>query len=91
MVLALARVSEDGIDAMGQVLADAGRDADDIHLWAAIQFLADRLPDNDSDAVALTRMLRTRTAIGTAADTATATGTAAALRQQDANDQLKLM
>ncbi|OSC22349.1 DNA methyltransferase [Mycobacterium vulneris] len=91
VALALARVSEDGLDAMGQVLADAGRDADDVHLWAATQFLADRLPDNDPDAVALTRMLRTRTAIGTAAGTATATGTAAALRRQDADDQLKLM
>ena len=91
VALALARVSEEGLDAMGQVLADAGRDAEDVHLWAAIQFLADRLPDNDPDAVALTRMLRTRTAIGTAADTAAAGGVAAALRKQDADAQLKLM
>ena len=91
VALALARVSEEGLDAMGQVLADAGRDAEDVHLWAAIQFLADRLPDNDPDAVALTRMLRTRTAIGTAAGTAAAGGVAAALRKQDADAQLKLM
>lgn len=91
VALALARVSEEGLDAMGQVLADAGRDAEDVHLWAAIQFLADKLPDNDSDAVALTRMLRTRTAIGTAIGTATANAADAALRQQDADDQLRLM
>lgn len=91
VALALARVSEEGLDAMGQVLSAAGRDADDVHLWAAIQFLADRLPDNDPDAVALTRMLRTRTAIGTAAGAATANSTAAAQRRQDADDQLKLL
>lgn len=91
VALALARVSEEGLDAMGQVLADARRDADDVHLWAAIQFLADRLPDNDPDAQALTRMLRTRTAIGAAAGTATASSTAAALRRQDEDAQLRLL
>jgi adenine-specific DNA methylase len=91
IALALARVSDDGLEAMGQVLAAAGRDAEDVYLWAAIQFLADRLPDNDPDTVALTRVLRTRTAIGTAADAAVATTTAATLKQQDADAQLKLI
>ena len=91
VALAIARVSEDGVEAMGQILASAGRDSDDVYLWAAIQFLADRLPDNDPDAVALTRVLRTRTAIGTAADAAVATSAAATLKQQDADAQLKLI
>jgi adenine-specific DNA methylase len=91
IALALAKVSDDGLEAMGQILATAGRDADDVYLWAAIQFLADRLPDNDPDTVALTRVMRTRTAIGTAADAAVATTTATTLKQQDADAQLKLI
>jgi putative DNA methylase len=55
VALALAAVAESGLDAMGQVLHEAGRTADDTYLWAAIQFLADRLPDSDADAVAFTK------------------------------------
>jgi hypothetical protein len=76
---------------MGEVLAAAARDSDDVYLWAAIQFLADRLPDNDPDTVALTRVLRTRTAISTAAGSAMSRRTETALRQQDTDDQLRLM
>jgi putative DNA methylase len=67
------------------------RSADDTYLWAAIQFLADRLADNDPDAVALTRVLRTRTAIGNAADAVAATNSAKARRQKDDQAQLKLI
>lgn len=91
VALALAASSEDGLDAMGQILAEAGRDSDDVYLWAAIQFLADRLPDNDPDAVAFTRIMRTRTAIGRVVDAASAATTAAALRQSDDDAQLKLI
>lgn len=91
IALALAAVSNDGTEAMGQVLLDAARGIDDTYLWAAIQFLADRLPDNDSDSVAFTRVLRTRTAIGTAAQSAAATNAARTLREQDDDAQLKLL
>ena len=91
VVLALAKVSEDGLQAMGEVLAAAGRDPEDIYLWAAIQFLVDRLPDNDPDGVALTRVLRTRTSIGTAVSAAAAASDEAAARARDADAQLKLL
>lgn len=91
MVLALAKVSEDGLDAMGEVMAVGGRNPDDAQLWSAIGFLVDRLPDNDPDAVALTRVLRTRTAIGAAVTAAVTATSDAAARARDADAQLKLM
>ncbi|MEI5036115.1 hypothetical protein RB201_36110 [Streptomyces sp. S1A(2023)] len=57
---------------MGQVLAAAERAADDTFLWAAVQFLADRLPDNDPDSVRFTRVLRNRTGVVGAAETVAA-------------------
>jgi hypothetical protein len=91
IALALAAVSNDGTEAMGQVLLDAARGVDDTYLWAALQFLADRLPDNDADAVAFTRVLRTRTAIGAAAQATAATDTERELLKQDDDAQLKLL
>jgi hypothetical protein len=91
VALALAAASESGLDAMGQVLHEAGRSADDTYLWAAIQFLADRLPSSDPDAVAFTRVLRTRKGIGTSVAAAAATSTEQARRQQDEDDQYRLL
>ena len=91
VALTLADVSEDGLDAMGQVLLDAGRGADDVQLWAAVQFLADRLPGNDVDSIAFNRVLRTRNAIGDAASAAAATKTEASVTQSLQDAQLKLM
>lgn len=68
VVLALAAASEDGLASMGEVLAASGRTSDDAYLWAAVKFLADRLPDSDTDALALTRVLRTRDGIANAAN-----------------------
>lgn len=68
VALALAAASEDGLEAMGNVLVTAGRDPEDTYLWAAVQFLADRLPDNDPDSIAFTRILRTKAGIGNAAE-----------------------
>jgi hypothetical protein len=53
---------------MGSVLVAAERNPEDTYLWAAVQFLADRLPDNDPDSVAFTRILRTKAGIGNAAE-----------------------
>lgn len=91
VALALAHVSEDGLDAIGSVLAAANRDSGDFFLWSAIQFLADRLPDNDPDAVAFTRVMRTRASVGTAVSAAAAATSAAKLRTRDVEDQLKLL
>jgi adenine-specific DNA methylase len=82
VALALARVSEDGLAAMGETLARSGRSAEDPYLWAAVTFLADRLPDGDDDAIAFTRVLRARAGVGAAAEAAVAT-VAAVLTKQD--------
>jgi putative DNA methylase len=87
----LAAASEDGLAAMGEVLARSGRSSHDAYLWAAIKFLADRLPDSDPDAVALTRVLRTRDGISNAASTVV-TNEVTRSRQKDRDDaQLRLL
>ncbi|MGV9350277.1 hypothetical protein ACWDSD_37095 [Streptomyces spiralis] len=72
IALALAAASEDGLQAMGQVLAAAQHTADDTFLWSAIQFLTDRLPDNDPDSVRFTRVLRNRAGVVGAAESISA-------------------
>lgn len=67
VALVLAAASEDGVAAMGEVLAASPFDTDDQFLWGAIKFIADRLPDADPDSVAFHRVLRARAGIGTAA------------------------
>ncbi len=91
VALALAAASAEGLEAMGAVLVAAERNPEDTHLWAAIQFLADRLPDNDPDSVAFTRVLRTKSGIGHAAETVAATNFQEARRQRDNDAQLKLI
>ncbi|MGW6197289.1 hypothetical protein ACWF0M_14195 [Kribbella sp. NPDC055110] len=91
VALALAAASEDGLNAMGEVLAASERSADDTYLWAAVQFLADRLPDNDPDSIAFTRVLRTRSGISAAAEMATTTGAQQRERQRDDDNQLRLL
>jgi putative DNA methylase len=91
VALALAAASEDGLAAMGEVLARSGRSSHDAYLWAAIKFLADRLPDTDPDAVALTRVLRTRDGISNAASTVV-TNEVTRRHQKDRDDaQLRLL
>ncbi|KJK51673.1 DNA methyltransferase [Lentzea aerocolonigenes] len=91
VALALAAASEEGLQAMGQVLLASERSTDDSYLWAAIQFLADRLPDNDPDAIAFTRVMRTKVGIGNAAQTVAANNHATARREQNNDDQLRLI
>lgn len=67
VALRMAKRWADGLDAVGEVLIDAGRDSDDAYLWATISFLADRLPDSDVDAIAWTGILRNRKNVGSAA------------------------
>lgn len=91
VALALASASEEGTTAMGEVLAESGRDTDDPYLWATVKFLADRLPGTDPDVIALTRVLRNRDAI-TAASAAAVQDQLVTTRKhvQDEN-QLRLM
>jgi adenine-specific DNA methylase len=62
VALAMARAWADGAAAVGQVLAAAGKESDP-YLWAAVTFLADRLPDSDKDAIAFTGIVRNRKAV----------------------------
>lgn len=70
VALMLAKMSEDGMDAMVEVMVKSGRNTDDAYLWAAIKFLADRLPSSDPDAISFSRILRAKDHLGAAATTA---------------------
>ncbi len=77
---------------MGEVLAASQSRADDQFLWAAMQFLADRLPDSDPDAVAFHRVLRARAGIGTAAENRCQDGARRARTRRTSEDrQIKLL
>lgn len=67
VAFAMAKAWHQGLDAVGEVLAASGRSTDDAYLWAAIAFLADKLPDSDADAVAWTGILRNRRNVASAA------------------------
>jgi adenine-specific DNA methylase len=91
VALALAAASEEGISSMGEVLARSAVSAEDAYLWATVKFLADRLPASDSDAVAFTRVLRTRDGIANAADAVVFEVESNARKQKIDDDQLRLL
>jgi putative DNA methylase len=91
VALVLAAASEQGLAAMGDVLAASPIMPDDPFLWATVQFLADRLPDSDPDSVAFHRVLRARAGIGTAAENVAETVRAERLRQDREDRQIKLL
>jgi putative DNA methylase len=91
VALALAAASAQGLTAMGEVLAASQFESDDQFLWAAVQFLADRLPDADPDSVAFHRVLRARAGIGTAAENVAKAVRADRARQDVEDRQIKLL
>jgi len=91
VVLALARASDDSVTSMGEVLAASGRSSDDPYLWAAVKFLADRLPSSDPDGMALTRVLRTRDAVANAASAIASENLSRQREQLREDQQLKLL
>lgn len=90
VALALAAVSDQGRDAMGAVLAASGRDSGDAYLWAAVKFLADRLPDSDPDSIAFNRVLRAREGISQAAQAIEVAAQVAAQEDAESKRQEKL-
>lgn len=66
LALAMAKAWPEGAGGVGQVLAAADKESDP-YLWAAVTFLADRLPDSDPDAIAFTGIVRARGAVTAAA------------------------
>jgi adenine-specific DNA methylase len=91
VALALAAASDQGLAAMADVLAASGHVADDAYLWAAVQFLARRLPEHDPDSVAFARVLRTRTSIANVAETAITSYEQQRQRQEDEDAQMRLL
>lgn len=67
VAMAMAKAWAGGLDDVGQVLADAGRDDEDAYLWAALSYLSSLLPEGDPDAVAWTSLVRARRGIGNVA------------------------
>jgi len=62
VAMAMAKAWTDGAAGVGQVLAAADKESDP-YLWAAVTYLADRLPDSDPDAIAFTGIVRARNAV----------------------------
>ncbi|MFG1818265.1 hypothetical protein ACGFIF_31185 [Kribbella sp. NPDC049174] len=91
VALALAAASDDGLSVMGEILVASKRSADDTYLWAAIKFLADRLPDSDADSIFFNRVLRTRSGITSAAEAVSASGEQERRRQVNDDAQLRLL
>jgi hypothetical protein len=90
VALAMAGAWPDGLDAVGEVLALSGREATDEFLWAAIAFLADRLPDADPDAVAWNGLVRARGGVGVAARSVTAARHEADVQAKVESNQLDM-
>jgi putative DNA methylase len=67
IAFAMVRAWRDGITEVGEVLAAANRDTEDSHLWAALNYLASRLPEADPDRQAWMALVRTRKVIHSAA------------------------
>jgi adenine-specific DNA methylase len=65
VALAMAGAWVEGLDAVGEILAQSGRDQHDPYLWAAMTFLSSRLPEADPDAMAWTSLVRNKKGIGT--------------------------
>ena len=66
VALSLARAWSSGLDVVGEMLAVAGRDAEDDQLWAAMAYLSTRLPEGDPDRLAWAGLARARRQVGTA-------------------------
>ena len=68
VVFAMAKAYPQGLEAVAQVLAAAGRDDKDEQLWGAVKWLSAQahLPDSDPDVIAWTQLVRNKTAVGSA-------------------------
>jgi putative DNA methylase len=91
VALSMAYAQEDGLHAVGEVLLASGRDTEDAYLWAAMSFLADRLPDSDPDAIGWTRILRNRSGVSSAARSVVVERAAADTQRLTDESQLKLL
>ena len=66
VLFALSRAWSEGLDAIAEVMAASGReDADDHQLFAAMAYLANRLPEGDADRQAWISLARNRRGLAT--------------------------
>ncbi|PWU48912.1 DNA methyltransferase [Micromonospora globispora] len=63
--MAMARAHAVGLDEVAAVLSASGRAPDDLFLWSAVTYLADRLPGADKDVIAWQSLLRNRAGVET--------------------------
>jgi putative DNA methylase len=93
VALGMAAAQADGLDAVAEVIVASGRDVDveDPYLWAAISFLADRLPDSDADAIAWSRILRNRASVNSATKAVVVARVTAAGARDAEEAQMKLL
>jgi adenine-specific DNA methylase len=64
VAMAMAAAWDEGLEAVGEVVAASQRSLDDPYLWAAMSFLSARLPEADADAIAWTGLVRSKRGIG---------------------------
>lgn len=64
VAMAMAQAWNEGLDAVGEVVAASQRSLDDPYLWGAMGFLSSRLPEADADAIAWTGLVRNKRGIG---------------------------
>jgi putative DNA methylase len=64
VVMAMAQAYSDGLAAVADVLAAAGRDSDDKDVWAVIKWLSARLPEGDVDGQTWSDLVRAQTGLG---------------------------
>ena len=90
IALGVAKAWPNGLNAVAEVLAAAGRDSEDPHLWAAIRFLSLRLPEADPDVQAWNGVVRGKRSVASATLAVVREQTARAAKLRQSDDQLRL-
>jgi putative DNA methylase len=91
VLFALARAWGEGLDGVAEVMAASGRDdADDHQLFAAMAYLASRLPEGDTDRQAWISLARNRRGLATRTAANVATKRQQAEAALESNPQMQL-
>jgi putative DNA methylase len=90
IALGVAKAWPSGLNAVAEVLAAAGRDSEDPHLWAAIRFLSLRLPEADPDVQAWNGVVRGKRSVASATLAVVREQVARAAKLRQSDDQLRL-
>jgi hypothetical protein len=85
VALAAAAAWPQGLDAVAEVFATAGRHSEDSQLFAAITYLSSQLPEADDDRQAWNGIVRNKKGLGGAVKVVTQAVEAEALRERQGN------